>query len=670
MVFSMLIGIQITVLADGETVINILHTNDIHGRLFGVGSSVGIDKVAEIRASTPNAILVDAGDAFDGRPLVNLEQGINAVRLMVAAGYRVMAPGNHDFNFGSDRLLELAGIAADGGLEIVSANVFHKETGNPFLPATTTVDIDGVKVGFFGLTTITTPVVTHPLNVATLEFRAYKQAAESAIAALRGQGAQVIIALAHFACEDIQALIEELDDKPDVVIEGHDHHLGSKTVGDVLIAGAGQYLENLGQVSITVSASGEVTDKVAILIPVADTEEIEGNPEVRAIAEEVLAEVEAQMSEVFAVSEVFFSSARGDNEGLLGVRNSEQPIGNLIADAMRVIGETDIALMNGGGIREDLSVGDLTKGGILSMLPFGNYLVIVEVTPAIIFEVMEHALAPLPNVTGGFPHFSGMRVVYTLAGSGDKVVSIEIDGKLLDRDDDETVFTMGIHDFMAAGGDGFAMLEDMDTVAELGTLEVIVIQYITEALNGVITAENVKVDGRLTEIPARWAIEEIAAAIEAGLVPARMQSRYNQPTTRAEFAELAVILYELVTGEEIEDRVEFDDTDDVNVQKAAAIGVVTGVSPGVFRPDGTLQRQQAATMLARLAEALEMPFPAEAPVFTDNSLIAEYALGAVGAVQAAEVMSGMPDGSFAPRASYQRQQSIATILRLFSLVSV
>ena len=669
MVFSMLIGVSGPALADsGETTINILHTNDVHGRVYQVDGNnagmMGIDKVAAIKNATPNPILVDVGDAIHGLPIVNMNEGLNAIELMAAAGYSVMTPGNHDFNFGSARLKELADVALEDGLTIISSNVFEKESGKNFLPSTTIVEIEGIKVGFFGLTTLDTPILTSPTNVETLEFKELKASAETAIAQLKDDGAQVIVALTHVSNVDIEALIGELTDKPDAFIMGHDHFLGAETVEGVLMAGAGQYQEQVGVVSITIDADGKVTEAVASVISKEEADEIEGDEDVYALAEAKKEEVVAIYSEVVAASEVLLSSARGTNEGVLGVRNSEQALGNLVADAMRIIGGADVAVTNGGGLRADIRVGELTRGDINAVLPFGNYITIKEVTPKALYAVMEHGLQPLPAVDGRFPQISGMNVEYRLSSSGDRVLSISIDGDVLDPDDDTTAYKLATNNFTADGGDGYAMIGELTTLTELDALDDMLIEYIVKNLDGKITAEDAKIEGRIVESPSIWAVELVAAAIDAGLVPFNLQSRYNQATTRAEFTALAVVLYEMVAGEEIEGREKFEDTEDVNVEKAAAIGVVEGYGDGIFGPDDKLTREQAAVMLARLADALDFTLPAEAASFVDSDSIASWAITAVGQVQAAGIMEGVGEDTFAPKLPYERQQSIVTVLRL------
>ena len=168
--------------------------------------------------------------------------------------------------------------------------------------------------------------------------------------------------------------------------------------------------------------------------------------------------------------------------------------------------------------------------------------------------------------------------------------------------------------------------------------------------------------------PSAWAVEQVNAAIAAGLVPQHLQSQFTQATTRAEFAALAVALYETATGREITGRMTFNDTTDINVQKMGYLGVVEGVGGGNFAPNNSLTREQAAVMLARLANAIGRPLQMQAPTFADNAEISAWARDAVGQVQAAGIMGGVGNNVFSPRGQYTREQSIVTMLRLFDMV--
>ena len=168
--------------------------------------------------------------------------------------------------------------------------------------------------------------------------------------------------------------------------------------------------------------------------------------------------------------------------------------------------------------------------------------------------------------------------------------------------------------------------------------------------------------------PSSWAAGQVSEAVSAGIVPESLRSAYGQSITRAEFCALATRLYETVKGTAIAERVTFTDTADENVEKMAALGVVTGTGDGAFDPGGLLTREQAATMLARLSDAVGAPLPAGSPTFPDAASISSWASEAVGRVQAGGVMSGTDTGAFDPTGPYTREQSILTMLRLYHTI--
>ena len=185
------------------------------------------------------------------------------------------------------------------------------------------------------------------------------------------------------------------------------------------------------------------------------------------------------------------------------------------------------------------------------------------------------------------------------------------------------------------------------------------------AVTGQVTGDGaVRPDGGQ---PSPWAVKEVNEAIAAGIVPDTLQGGYQKPITRAEFCALAVKLYETVKGTEITQRTTFTDTNDVNVQKMGALGVVTGVGSGKFAPNGTLTREQAATMLSRLATAMGRPMKDIYVTHYGDDPISPWAEKAVGNVLECGVMGYVGDLDFLPKAIYTREQSILTMMRMYNL---
>ena len=167
------------------------------------------------------------------------------------------------------------------------------------------------------------------------------------------------------------------------------------------------------------------------------------------------------------------------------------------------------------------------------------------------------------------------------------------------------------------------------------------------------------------EEPSAWARALVEKAIAQGLVPQPLQSKYTQPATRLEFCRLACTLYEQLRGE-VTTRSMFTDTADPSVEKMASLGVVAGVGNGRFDPDSPLTREQAATMLAALAIAMDKPIEEQEPMFTDSADISGWAKGFVGKMQVSGVMGGTGNNRFSPKGNYTREQSICTMLSMLA----
>ena|GEM_PF-1206401 len=170
------------------------------------------------------------------------------------------------------------------------------------------------------------------------------------------------------------------------------------------------------------------------------------------------------------------------------------------------------------------------------------------------------------------------------------------------------------------------------------------------------------------DMPSSWAQEYTERAGELGLLPDSFRLGFGRNTTRAEFAAIAIALYEFFR-EPITGRVTFTDTTDTNVEKAAYLGIVSGVGNNHFDPNSPITREQAAVMLNRLVELFGFHSHNVFPQFDDHQEISAWAMLAVGHIQAREIMSGVGGNRFAPQDLYTREQSIVTILRLFDMVN-
>ena len=212
---------------DGATV-TIFTTNDMHGNLAGDGkSTIGIVQAAKVKGSTENALLVDAGDATQGASFASISQGADVVRMMNAAGYDLMAAGNHEFDYGADVLLENEALAE---FPILAANV--QRDGEPLLDSSAVLETAGYKIGFIGLTTVATATSTNPTLLTGVTFEDEIETAKREIAALKDE-TDAIVLVCHMGDNDkavsctseqlLSGLSQAEQAEVSAVIDGHSH---------------------------------------------------------------------------------------------------------------------------------------------------------------------------------------------------------------------------------------------------------------------------------------------------------------------------------------------------------------------------------------------------------------------------------------------------------------
>ncbi len=456
----------------GYTVI--LHTNDTHGRAVpdSYNGYMGFTAVSALKkqyqAAGAEVILLDAGDTLHGLPFATLEQGESIVQLMNLAGYDAMTPGNHDFNYGTDTLLTLSKTMK---FPLLSANVIKKEDGSQVFNTSIIIEKNGVKYGIFGISTNETAFKTNPNNVKNIEFTEPMKAATAEIAALKEKGADVIIALSHLGTDEsslyTSALLAQKVDGIDVLVDGHSHstfETGLMT-GDTLLVSTGEYFKNIGVVMI--DPKGNKSAELVNSTKFTDTD-----ADMDVMVKERNDVQNQKLSEVVGYTSVYLDGAREH------VRSKETNLGNLTADAMREATGADVALTNGGGIRDSIKIGNITKKDLVTVFPFGNYVVTEYITGEVLLQTLEVGTASYPELMGSFPQVSG--ITFTIDASkpaGKRVTNAKVNGIAIDP---EAKYLFATNDFLAVGGDGYTMLSDFPIENEYGALEEILISYIKE----------------------------------------------------------------------------------------------------------------------------------------------------------------------------------------------
>ena len=508
--------------ADLEGKIVILHTNDVHGAIENYA------KVAALKAEYEEAgavvVLMDAGDFIQGTTNVSDSEGSTAVELMNLVGYEVAAPGNHEFDYGYANLKELEKAAK---FPILAANV--KYEGKNAFGDHIVLEKGDKKIGVFGLDTPETATKAHPAKIAGVTFVGGEEMytlAQAEVKALQDEGCDYIICLGHLGIDDETAatknrsidLLEKVTGI-DVFIDGHSHSTleavkeatgGTGKVGDTYLTSTGTKLANVGRV---------IPDGDTITIDSVSTEDIEASEDsdVAKRAKAIADEIEAEYGATFAASKV---DLNGDRDP--GNRTEETNLGDLITDAMVWLVTKDgglevdddhvVAMTNGGGIRAPIAKGDISKNDVNTVLPFGNTVAVVYVTGEQLLEVLEASTYCTPTAVGGFPQIAGMSITvdttkefdqgelypdttYYAPASINRVSVESVNGKDFSLTDTYAVIS---NDFCAAGGDTYYAFSTATVVDTGVALDVALMQFITDELNGTISEAYAEPAGRIT----------------------------------------------------------------------------------------------------------------------------------------------------------------------------
>lgn len=485
---------------EADTVI--LHTNDVHGRIVEEKGVIGDAKLATViekerEKGNQTTLVVDAGDAFQGLPISNSTKGEARAKILNEMGYDAMAVGNHEFDFGLDEAKKYKEIL---NFPLLSSNTYVN--GARLFEAATIVDknkdVEGDEFVVIGVTTPETATKTHPKNVKGVTFtepiaevnKVIEEIQAKALA--EGKDYKHYVVLAHLGVDTTtpvewrgSTLAEALSKNPLLkgkrvtVIDGHSHTVESTTYGDnVTYNQTGSYLHNVGKITYK---SRQLLGNPS-QIPAADAKKLEANPKIAAMVKEIKQKYDAENAvEVVSNSPV---ELNGDREN---VRVRETNLGNVVADSLYQYGQTgfshptDIAVTNGGGLRETIAKGKpITKGSVIAVLPFGNTISQIQVTGQQVLDMFEKSLGsilqvdkagktvldengqPLLEPSGGFLQISGAKVYYdTNLAAGKRVLAVQVKNRvtgLYEKLDLEKVYYLATNDFLAAGGDGYTML--------------------------------------------------------------------------------------------------------------------------------------------------------------------------------------------------------------------
>jgi len=441
---------------------SILHTSDVHAHLMQFDNAAGqltggYARIKSYRDSLKKAgkdvLMVSSGDIFQGTFFYRFFQGIPDIEIMNETGYAAMTLGNHEFDNGQPALAEALSYS---NFPVLAANIqFRKIPAlqvrvKPYIITEVGPAGKKIRVAIIGmvpeeLKTIVQPVFVNDFNVcnAAAALRQY-------LPEIKQAKPDMILLLSHLGWDRELQLFEEFPEL-DGILGGHTHMLidppavVSGQRGHRFMSQAGEWGQNITRYDITfyrnsprpveITAAGQVPmqAKLAEDIKVANRVNLLWN------------QIQEKVTVPVAETKVYLNGDRGE------VRNRETNLGNLLADCFKDTVPSDMALVNGGGIRSSIATGAVTVGDVLNVLPFDNYLMRLTMNGASLRKVFSE-VASYSATSGGFGGFlqvsEGLRVDYT--GSLPKIT---FRGAPLKDDELYTVTTI---DFLAAGGNGLS----------------------------------------------------------------------------------------------------------------------------------------------------------------------------------------------------------------------
>ncbi len=510
----------------------VLYTNDIHCSIDNYAKFAAYR--AELIENGYEVVTVDAGDAIQGEVIGSLTQGSAIVDLMNEVGYDYAVAGNHEFDYGTDTLLDLA--ANNAQYEYLSCNFIDLHTSSTVFEPYCIEELNGEKVAFVGITTPETYTKSTPAYfqdengnfIYSFSENALYSTVQQAVDSAIDDGAQRVIAIGHLGIDGTTDGWKSTDVVQntygiDAFIDAHSHEkiesLTQKNLyeEDVLISSTYTKFNFFGQ--LTLKANGEEEMK---LIDLDDIDVTTLSSSAQDAYNNVKTKIDDYNSELdylfenLGTSEVKLVAFNDDHNWR--VRNEETNLGDFVADAYRLRTGADIAFANGGGIRAEIESGAVTRKTLMDINPWNNSMCVIEVTGQQILEALELGAQKYPENSGGFLQVSGLSyeinayvespVIIDEMGSfvaiddtkENRIVNVKIGGEKLDLD--KTYTLAGNAYNLTQGGDGFTMFKNSKIVKsdELPTDAEMLVEYFTETLGGNITAEqygNDSGDGRI-----------------------------------------------------------------------------------------------------------------------------------------------------------------------------
>ena len=499
----------------------VLFTSDVHCGIDQGFGYVGLQQIRDsLVAQGYETILVDNGDAVQGEPIGTLTKGEALIDLMNAARYDVAIPGNHEFDYGMERFFELTEKA---DFPYVSCNFNYK--GDLVFKPYVIKECAGMKIAFVGVTTpksITSSAPTYFQDENGEFVYGFMQdesgqklydAVQNAVDDARAEGADLVYLMGHLGNEAscspwTYAEVISHTNGIDVMLDGHSHDteqvvMKNKDGQNVVRSACGTKLGCVGYSRISAQKKVAETNIYKWENSVSAPELMSLNNAMSAPVREAIEKNQEKMEQKVATNDTLLTiyAPERDEEGnrVRMIRRGETNLGDFCADAYLYSTGADIALMNGGGIRQDIAVGDVAYGDIIKVHPFGNQVCVVKAKGQQIIDALEWSVHAVPGEFGGFLQVAGLRYEIDLSVPSSCVIDenglfIGVEGEYRVKNvfvgaeaiDPEKYYTVAGTDYTLINhGDGHTAFDGAEVIMECIKLDnQALLDYIVDGLKG------------------------------------------------------------------------------------------------------------------------------------------------------------------------------------------
>lgn len=483
----------------------VLYDNDVHCGIQGYQKVAGLrDAIAD----TAFVSIVSSGDYIQGGTAGAISHGQYIMDVMKHVGYDAVTLGNHEFDYAVPHMKELL---SQLNTPVVCVNLFDMQRNRVYAPYTIK-SFGKRKVAYIGVVTPSALYTEEYAFFDDKEKQIYElgekdvyQLVQNAVDEVRKQGVDYVIVLSHLGetpnvlNADSHGLIENTSGI-DVVLDGHTHSVTptetvmNKDGKPVIISQTGTQFANVGK--LVIMPDGK---KSAQLVPV-DEIPFE-NAEVKHATDSVLSLSHSITSRIVCQSDVDLRIL--DEDGNQEVRRSETNAGDIVTDAYRIMTGADIAVTNGGGIRTEVKAGQLTYGDVVALLPYDNYVVVVDITGQELVDMLAACTQFAPVENGDFPQVSGIK--FTLNMSEKDLSKKILDLMVLNKQtgnyepiDLQKTYSLATIDYCVKGGGLQSKLKKNKVTRQaIMIYNECLIKYITDHLNSHIGKEYAEPQGRI-----------------------------------------------------------------------------------------------------------------------------------------------------------------------------